>query len=276
MAEKMKPEKKVVDLIYIKRQKNNLEIINDYNFLVNHWKELLKKIQEIYFERHFDSSAPDVLEILGMRQFLGKFLQSRLDWVANEVKDEKLKARYLNVLPPFPQKGGIKTLLLHFYQIIETGNAKGIQYKAKNDVEKEISILWDIYKLRRTIESIETIKTSLSAPDCFPSIFSIDKRKICLDSLKQAFQLMFQMCVQKEYQRELYNATSADYIKPELILERQEDGRTYVYPHVIKKYDYKNHFFYIYFNSGMKAKIAGKIKEFRYNFLDLKSSNRSF
>ena len=271
-----KDGKKLVDLIYVEKQKDEATIVKEYNFSIDHWKNTLKLLQEFYFEQHFNSTSPDVLEILAMRKFLGKFLQSRLDWIANDIKDVSLRRKYLNVLPPFPQKGGIKRILLHFFQMAESSDKRSLVYKAKNDIEKEISILWDIYKLRKTIDSIETIKKSLSQQKVFPSIFPIKDRSSCLDALKTVFQLMFQMTIQKAHQKSLYTDLSTDLMRPEIVLERQEQKKSYVYPHVISKFDYRNHFFYVYYSSGMKAKIAGEIKKFHFNYLDFEIIKQEF
>ncbi|NQU63403.1 MAG: hypothetical protein HQ517_03840, partial [SAR324 cluster bacterium] len=157
----MESNKKIIDLIYIEPQKDEATIVKSYNFSLEFWKKNLKALQEEYFEKHYDSASPDVLEVLNMRKFLGRFLQNRLDWIVNRVDNKALRNKYLNVLPPFQQKGGVKTLLLHFYQMEETENKRSLIYKQKNDIEKEVAILWDIYKLRKTIESIDTIRRSL-------------------------------------------------------------------------------------------------------------------
>lgn len=272
----MKNKKKIVDLIHVEPQKNEAQLIKDYKFSLSFWKDQLRSLQESHYEEHFDSSAPDVHEILGMRKFIGKFIQSRLDWITNSVNDPERRRKYLSVFPPFQQKGGVKTMLLHFFQIEETSDKKSIIYHPKNNIEKEISVLWDIYKLRKTIESISTMRRSLDTPDPFPSFLSVEERKNCLDSLKKVFQLLFQMCIKKEFQKEMYQSISIKHITPEIILQRVEENISYVYPHVIKKFDYRNHFFHVYYLQGMKAKIGGKMKEFRYNFLDFELIKQEF
>ncbi|MBU2511740.1 hypothetical protein KJ966_10390 [bacterium] len=271
-----KEDKRIVDLIYLEKPKDDATIIKNYHFSIDHWKETLKKLQEFYFEQHFNSTSPDVIEILGMRKFLGKFIQTRLEWIISSVSDPALRSKYLNVMPPFAQQGGIKRILLHFFQMSESSDKKGIVYQPKNDIEKEISILWDIYKLRKTIDSIVTIKKSLEKPDCFPSMFSIEQRYKCLDSLKTVFQLMFQMSIQKQYQKNLYVELTSDHMQPESVLERRSQNKSYVYPHVISKFDYRNHFFYVYFSSGMKAKIGGELKSFHFNYLDFEIIKQEF
>ncbi|MBT3225747.1 MAG: hypothetical protein HN580_21410 [Deltaproteobacteria bacterium] len=272
----MESKKKVIDLIYIEPQKDEATVVKSYNFSLEFWKTNLKLLQEQYFEQHYDSASPDVLEVLNMRKFLGKFLQNRLDWIVNRVENKVLRGKYLNVLPPFQQKGGIKTLLLHFYQMEASENGKSLLYQQKNDIEKEVAVLWDIYKLRKTIESINTIRRSLDHPDPFQSSISVEKRIQCLDGLKSVFHLLFQMCIKKEFQKELYKSLSAELVNSKAILKRREEGLSYVYPHVIKNFNYRNHFFYVYYFPGMKAKIGGKMKQFRYNYLDFEIIKQDF
>ena len=87
---------------------------------------------------------------------------------------------------------------------------------------------------------------------------------------------MFQMSIQKERQKTLYTDISTELMQPENVLERQEMGESLVYPHVISKFDYRNHFFYVYYAPGMKAKISGKIKTFHYNYLDFEVIKQEF
>jgi len=272
----MENKKKVVDLIYIEPQKDEAAIVKGYNFSLEFWKTNLKLLQEQYFEQHYDSASPDVLEVLNMRKFLGKFLQNRLDWIVNRVKDDTLRKKYLNVIPPFQQKGGIKTLLLHFYQMTDAEDKKSLIYSAKNDIEKEVAVLWDIYKLRKTIESIDTMRRALEESEPFTSSIDLKQRKQCLSELKNVFQLLFQMCIKKEYQKELYRGLTAKLVSSQAILKRMEEGNSYVYTHVTKKFDYRNHFFYVYYFPGMKAKVGGELKSFRYNYLDFEIIKQDF
>ncbi len=272
----MENKKKVVDLIYIEPQKDESAIVKSYNFSLELWKKNLKVLQEQYFEQHYDSSSADVLEVLNMRKFLGKFLQNRLDWIVNRVQDETLRRKYLNVLPPFQQKGGIKTLLLHFYQMTDSEDKKSLVYAKKNDIEKEVAVLWDIYKLRKTIESIDTMKRAMDNETPFLSAISVEKRMKCLTELKSVFQLLFQMCVKKEHQKQLYGKMSAKMVSSTSILQRIEKDVSYIYPHVINKFDYRNHFFYVYYFPGMKAKVGGELKSFRYNYLDFEIIKQDF
>lgn len=268
-------EKKVVDLIYIEPEKPEKVLFDELNAKIDFWGKRLKAMQEFYFEQNFDAGSPDVLEVMMMRKFLNKFLQNRLNWIS-EIKNEKLRQMYLKVLPPFTQKGGIQSLLLHFFQIKEIEDKKNLEYQEKNNVEKEIRILWDIYKLRKTVDSINTMLRASKQEKPFKSVYSAEKRIKCLTNLKSGFNLLFQMCIQKQYQKKLYNSLSAEHITPEAILERHQNNISYVYPHVIEKFNYRNHFFYMYFFPGMKAKVGGEAKTFHFNYLDFELIKQDF
>lgn len=272
----MKAEKKVVDLIYIEPQKDEEIIIKEFRAKIDYWNQNLKSLLEQNFEKHYDSAAPDVLEIAAMRKFLNQFLAQRLNWIIEKVPDKATRLKYLQVLPPFAQAGDIKTLLIHFFQVTESPDKKGLVYLPRSESDKEVSVLWDIYKLRKTIESLTTIKKSLDNPNPFESRYSLEQRHHCLDSLKVVFQLMFQMCIRSEHMKTLYRTLSAKHMSPEELLSRREKKEYYVYPHVLEKFNYRNHFFFMYFYSGMKAKIGGKIKEYRYNYLDFEVIKQDF
>lgn len=272
----MKTGKNIVDLIIIPQPKSAAELMADYRQKVAIWNSKLKALQDHYFENNYDSAADDVQEVAAMRRFLAQFLKQRLDWIEQKVDDEQLKRRYLQVIPPFYQKGGIRTLLHHFFQLTDSEDKKTVTFKAASKEEREIRVLWDLYKLKKTIESIVVLESHLNDGKPFDSIFSLATRKQRLSELKQVFKLMFQMCVQPEYQKELYQGISPNQITADAILTRADKGISYVYPHVLKKFDYRNHFFYIYFYSGMKAKIGGEEREFRFNYLDFEIIKQEF
>ena len=272
----MKNSKKVVDLIYVEAPKNEAILVAEYKEEIDFWARQLKSLQKWYFERHFDSQSADVTEVMSMRKFLKQFLLCRLNWILEEVDNPTRKLQYLKVLPPFYQDGKIKKFFIHFFQVEESKDKKHLCYVHKSDQDKEIAILWDMYKLRKTISSINTILKAIKNDPPFKSQFSKSEQIECLEALKSTFQLMFQMCIKREYLQELYSSILVKHVTPEAILERKEASVFLVYPHLLEKFNYRNHFFFIYFFPSMKAKIGGKIKEFHFNYLDFELIKQEF
>ncbi len=268
--------RRIVDLIYIEPEKDEKSSIDDIAAKIDYWNDSLQALQKRYADRRTETRSREELEVRSMREFLKKFLYQRVAWIREQVTDSSLRREYWKVLPPFNQKGGIKSLLLHFFQVGESEDRMGLAYRARNREDRELRILWDIYKLRKTIESINTIHRALKRPPCFPSVFSATERERCLDSLRSVFNLLFQMCIRKRHRKELYAELSGRYMKAEAILERSKLNVTYVYPHVVEKFDYRNLFFYVYFQSGMRAKVGQEIEEFRYNYLDFEIVKQEF
>ncbi len=263
-------------LIVVEKLKESPQLIVEYNQLLSHWKNNLKNLQEYYYGQHSDSAAPDVKEVLASRKLLGGFIQIRLDWIESAVREESLKSRYLNVLPPFPQKDGLSKMILHFFQTKETEDKNNILYEEKDSVERELCILWDVYRLRRTIESVDTIRKSLSKNQVFSTILSKRKQVDGLTSLKKVFNMMFQMMIQKEYRAELYSGFKTELINPENIRKRQDEMQSYVYPEIIQNYNYRNYFFYAFYSPKMKIKVADSEQTLYYNYLDFEVIKQEF
>ncbi len=264
------------DLIAIKRLKENNGLIKEYNQELSRWKNNLNNLQEYYYEQHYDSTAPDVLELLAIRKFLGGFVQIRLDWITNAVRDESLKSRYLNVLPPFPQKNGLMKIIMHFFQTKETEDQTNILYDEKDNIERELCILWDVYRLRKTIESVDTIRKSLAESHPFSTVLSKRKQIDGLTSLKKVLNMMFQMMIRKEHRKTLYSKFDTDLIDPEKIKEKQAADQSYVYPEIVQNYNYRNYFFYAFYSPKMKIKVANEFQTLYYNYLDFEVIKQEF
>ena len=267
--------KKVANLIIIEPPKPVAEKSAEMRKKVAFWQKRLKELQDKYFQQNMDSASMDVTEVMAMRKFLNQFVKQRIDWISEKVTDEKRKSKYLQLLPPFYQKGGVKLLLQHFFQVVESEDKQFLIYKEINQDEREIRVLWDLYKLNKTIQSIDVIYQTIER-EGIPSIFSKEEQTKILQELKTVFRLMFQMCVQPAHQKELYRGITEEHINPAAILKRKEEGTHFLYPHVLQKFNYRNHFFFIYFNSGMKAKVGGEVKTFTYNFLDFEILKQEF
>lgn len=231
---------------------------------VEKWKQYWKQKQEEYFEHNFDTNAPSVLEANEVRRFLNQYLQRKLSTIESYEPD--LKKEALNFILPFNTDQGIVDFLLHFFQL-ELHEGK-LEYIARDPFEKEVHILYDIYKIKKTMECIDVMRKTLGNPEKeFPSRFSPQEKKKILEQLREVLKVLFRFTIKQEHQKELFNSLDLDYIGPEKIFERREKKLFYCFPHVIEKYDYRNLFFLIYFRDGLSAKVGGEQKTFHYSYM---------
>ena len=240
------------------------QYIQDRFHEIEQWRQYWKGKQEEYFERDFDTNAPSVLEANEIRRFLNQFLQHKLDEIKNYEEAEKRRA--LQFILPFNSAGGIKDFLLHFFQL-ETQNGK-LEYVPRDSFEKEVHILYDIYKIKKTMECIDVMRKTLGNPEKqFKSQFSENEKKKHLVQLREVLKVLFRFSIKPEFQKEIFQNINPDYISGDAILERREKNAFYCYPHVIEKYDYRNLFFLIYFRDGLTAKVGKEPKQFEYNYM---------
>ncbi|MBF0279176.1 MAG: hypothetical protein HQM13_15365 [SAR324 cluster bacterium] len=242
------------------------QVIRNWNQEIEQWKEYWKNKQEEYFEKNFDTNSPAVLETSEIRRFFNQFLQRKLSLIQDY--DENSKHQALRFILPFNTDDGISEFLLHFFQL-ETNKEGTLEYIERDNFEKEVRILYDIYKIKKTMECIDVMRKTLRVPEKdFKSQFSNQEKKIILEQLREVLKVLFKFTIRPECQKNLFQSISLDLISPEKILERRENNFFYCFPHVIEKYDYRNLFFLLYFRDGLSAKVGGEKTTFHYNYMN--------
>ncbi len=272
-AKKPSSNRSITNLIKTNTIKDPDQYIQDRIHEVEQWKEYWKSKQEEYFEQDFDTNAPSVIEVSEIRRFLNQFLRKKLDIIKKGNADSK--QQILRLMLPFNTDAGIADFLLHFFQLEKTDGE--LNYIKRDPFEKEVHILYDIYKIKKTIECIDVMRKTVGNPEKqFPSRFPEQEKKVILEQLREVMKVLFKFTIMPNRQKELYQTISMDLISPESILQRREKNFFYCYPHVIEKYDYRNLFFLIYFREGLSAKIGKEPKKFEYNYTNFETLKQEF
>lgn len=271
-----KRKKKLVDLIFLENIKSDSQLKIEYQSRINTWLDWLenkqndeKLIQDAYIEEQ--------TEFYMVNNVIKHFISKRLNWILNSVSNPELRSKYLSVLPPFSQQGNIKQFLLHFFQLVEEDSKQErLKFQFLNNSEREIKILWDIYKLTKTIESINTLKTAAKSTTPFPSFFSSYYIEEQLNTLIDVAQLLIKICIKPAHQTSILKNFPLSVFKPETILKRKEANDYIVTDIVLEKYDYRNYLFYIYFRPNIKAIYEDEALSFKFNYLDYEIIRQEF
>ncbi|MDH4120957.1 MAG: hypothetical protein OEV94_04555 [Deltaproteobacteria bacterium] len=209
-----------------------------------------------------------------IRQLLHGLILPRLDWVSGLPPINQ--AVFLNLMVPFDTDGGIRDFLLHFCQV-DVINGNQLEVVERDPYEREVYILHDLYKAKKTLDVISTLRRSLTEKDReFPSRFSKAEQEKILTSLEGVLNLLFTQILPPHHRHELISNLSPDHLTVESVAKRRKDGVLYAYPHVLKKYDYRRFFFLIYFKEGFRAKMGEEERDFRYNFLNFQLLKKEF
>lgn len=259
------PQRSITSLIKTDSVENPDEYIQNCHNEVEQWKKYWKEKQEEYFEQTFDTNSPAVLEANEIRRFFNQHLQSKLTKIKESDPQEKLQA--LRFLIPFNAENGITDFILHFFQLEIQGGKP--EYVERDPFEKEVRILYDIYKIKKTMECIDVMWKTVGHPDkAFKSQFSEAEKRENLEQLREVLKVLFRFTIKPEFQKSLFQTISMETISGESILNRRVENLFYCYPHVIEKYDYRNLFFFIYFREGLSAKVGKTAKTFHYNYMN--------
>ncbi len=270
----MKGNRKVVDLIYMDSIKIESELKRDYWARINTWKgwmnDMLDKVvnEDVYVEEQ--------TEYFTANNFLRDFLIRRFEWVMESISDQELRIKYLLALPPFNQIGSIKRFFLHFFQFKDVSQQNRVQFQFYNFSEREVRILWDMFKVVRTLESIEILSKHIAGSRPFNSIFSKDYILSSLSSLSKALALVVKICLKPEFHNQVLTDFPRDCLEPEAVLNRKMSEDYMINDLVLEKFDYRNYFFHIYFRSSLKAIYKGKDLTFKFNYLDYEIVRQEF
>lgn len=266
--------KKLVDLIVLDKYQDNTNLVDTYWARINAWQSWVNHQLDRVASQSISKDEQD--EVFVVNYFLKNFLVKRIEWILEFVEDQELRHKYLLVLPPFNQQGNIKAFLLHFFRLAEQEGHQSLQYSPLSESEKEVRILWDIYKLIKTIDTVEVLKSSIESPNPFPSRFPRHQVKSTLKTMCEMLNLLIEICVKPDHYKTIRYQFSPELFTPEAILKRKESYDYFVNPVILEKFDYRNYFFHIYFKSSLKAIYKGKDLVFKYNYLDFEIMRQEF
>ena len=216
----------------------------------------------------------EIKEIKRLHSFLEGPLRNRLMGVYQD--EGPLKSRYLNVLEPFYSEEGIRTFVeLHFDVIYDPGG-EIVGYRKKDLFEKEVGILFVLYKVKKTIETIITLQKNVGTEDTFPSSFSQEEQKEHLETLKEILKLFFIKFIKKEYLKSIYQKLSENQLSPAQLLKRKENNISYVQEEVLVKNVARELFILLFFNVEMRIKANKKDNNIQFNYLDFELIKSEF
>jgi len=238
------------------------------------WQDTLKTMQLGYAKGPEGPASPGFVETGTAIRMMEDLIVPRLAKISALPPAEQ--AKYLNLLVPFDTEGGLKAFLLHFFQFAP-GRQDNVVYLERDAHEREVYILYDLYKVKKTLEVIRTLKQMLQTPPPgFVSTFSPAQQQSILDGMAQVLNLLFAQVIPPQGRTQLLADLSPAYLSKDALIKRREENTLYSFPHLLQKYDYRRFFFLIYFKDGMKVKMGQEEKEFRYSFLQFQLLKKEY
>lgn len=216
----------------------------------------------------------EIKEIKRLHSFLEGPFRSRLMAVYQD--ESPLKSRYFNVLEPFYSSEGLRTFVELHFDVIYDPEGEIVGYRKKDLFEREVGILFVLYKVKKTIETILTLQKYVSEEESFPSSFSQEEQETHLNTLKEILKLFFIKFVKKEYLKSIYQKLSDKQLNPTQLLKRKENNISYIQEKVLQKNEARELFILLFFNIEMRIKANNKENKIKFNYLDFELIKNEF
>lgn len=246
-------------------QPNSDQILAAFHGNIETWE---KRVQSLYQEKEREKTpeTPEALEELNQ---LKAFLNGRLKKRLNAIRQypEELRIKYLKCLEPFYTEEGITRFMGHYFDV-EVFKQVRLRYRKKKDFEKEVNILFDLYRVKKTIETISTLQKSVASNQPFESQFAKEEQAEFLRVLKEIFKLFFIRFVKKEERKALFNSLSETRLEMDEITQRRKQGLSYINPEAIQSNEYREKFITVFFSTLLRTKTNVEIKDLHFNYLN--------
>lgn len=251
------------------------ERFNQFTDNIDKWKPALTELTE----KEATEKNPKLNEIKThvktLEQFIDLLLIKRLETIKSQPKE--LQATYLKVADPFFSKEALKQFIIHFFHFdYSKENPTQLVYREKGILEVETNILFDLYKAKRTIETINTLQNTLKNPDHFKSIFSVEEQQETLKVLKEILKLFFIKTITPEYRKELYQKISPTLFTPGKLAKLKEEGTFYLEEKMLDGTQFRNKIILLIFANEMKTMVQNRSVNIKFNYLDFEIIKNEF
>ncbi len=249
------------------------ELITLYTGNIDIWE---KRVQSLVQEKEREKSPTMDEELKELSQLSG-FLKGRLTKRLLAIKKypEELRLKYLRCLEPYYTEEGITRFMGHYFEV-EVFKQVRLRYRKKKDFEKEVNVLFDLYKVKKTIETIMTLQKSVASNESFPSQFPKNEQAEFLSTLKEIFKLFFLRFVKKEHRKMLFQSLSESKLEMDAIIEMRKQGTSYIQPELFQTTEYRDKFITVFFSTLLRTKTSQEIKDLHFNYLNFELLKNEF
>jgi hypothetical protein len=231
--------------------------------------EYLEKLQ-----KKTEKNKEAVNEFKRLQRFLEGAYRKRVMEVYQD--DSPLKSRYFNALEPFYTEDGLKAFVEIHFNVVYAPEEGIIDYRKKDTFEKEVGILFVLFKVKKTIETILTLQKYVTGDESFESTFSSEDQKKHLEILKEILKLFFIKFIKTDYLKSIYQKLSVKQFAPSQLVSRKENDISYVRDGILMGNQARELFMLLFFNQEMRIKANGKENNIKFNYLDFELIKNEF
>lgn len=218
------------------------------------------------YEAKLKLTDPFFIEINHIRQALRFYIIPALEAILKSPIEKQLRfVQYQTFI--FTDKG-LEQFFRHFYSIFKDDNGEW-SFQQTDSYEKDVLLLYDIYKVKRTIVGIQKLLKDLSKRNTvFPSVFNKNQQTHILKSMNSALFMVFKQSLKPKYQVSIFNGISLDQIKPQETKKRKKREIIFGRPQQLDSSPSRRIILHILFRNNIRTTINNKKVEIQYDLID--------
>lgn len=256
----------------VNSQTSSADLITELKKNITFWEGLVTGRIEKMGEEQLDSEESK--EFKALSDFIKGPLTNRLMGVYQE--ESPHKDRYLKALEPFYTQEGLQFFIEHHFNVELDPVEDILIYRKKEVFEKEVGVLYVLFKVKKTIETIITLQKNIDSEESFPSSFSKEMQQDYLSVLKEILKLFFIKFVKKEYLKSVYTKLSEKQFNTTGLAKRREKGVTYIRDKILEGKEVREFFILLFFTREMRTVRKNKIINIAFNYLDFELIKNEF
>lgn len=239
------------------------------------WSKRAKSLQQEYVKGNQDNKDEVLVELDALDKFLAVKIPKRLEEIAKFPPE--FQEAYARFIEPFLTEQGLPKFISTYFDV-EVFKQVRLRYRKKSPFEKEVCLLFDLYKIKKTLETISTLFNAIKAEskDSFPSLFSPEDQKEFLKVFWEILKFFMARFLKKDTRQAAYEVISGSGLTPGYFTEMRKQGVSYTPDGLMEGSEYRDKFITLFFSTLMKIKINGEMKEMHFNYLNFEIIKNEF
>ncbi|MBF0350846.1 MAG: hypothetical protein HQM11_07420 [SAR324 cluster bacterium] len=146
----------------------------------------------------------------------------------------------------------------------------------RDPYEQDIYVLYDLYKVKKTIESVDALQTEIESGVSFPSEFQKERQISILKGFRGALMMAIRQSIKPEYHNLIYKNISPDYLKSEQLEHRRQLKLVYARPETVDVNPYRSIFLNLMFRQQIRTRVRNRNLNIHYSLVHFEQLKQEY
>lgn len=240
--------------------------LNDCLLKMKEYDKYWKNQANGIYESKLKLTDPFFIQINHLRQAFRFYIIPALENILESPLESQL--RFIQYQSFIFNDEGLEQFFGHFYSVFKNEN-NDWSFQKSNPYERDLLLLYDLYKVKRTINGIQNLLKDLVKRDTvFPSVFNVTQQTEILKGMNSALFMVFKQSLKPKYQVSIFKGISLELLYPLEIKKRKKRGIIFGNPDQLDSTPSRRILMHVLFRNNIKTIISKKRVNIQYNLME--------